>query len=367
MNRQISLDIFRGITLAAMLLVNNPGSWSHVYAPFLHASWHGLTPTDLIFPFFLFIVGAAMYYSMARFALGAGRHKALTIPWGKIAKRTALLFLIGFVLNIYPFNQPVENWRIMGVLQRIALCYGVAALLVCVLNTRQLVYCCVALLLGYWALLNVVNLPYSLNGNVVRLVDIQLFGASHLYQGFGVAFDPEGLLSCLPAVVSVLAGYLSSAFLNHTKQHKVQYRSLLFYGLCALILAGLWHVLLPVNKALWTSSYVLATTGFAWLTLAAIIYCYEIKRWRKGLNWAEVYGSNPLFIYVLAWIFAASLPLLGWTNSAGQTVNLHSLAYQWLSALMPEKLASLVFALGFVGLFYLLSLLLYKRKIFIKL
>ena len=367
MKRQVSLDIFRGLTLAAMLLVNNPGSWGHVYAPFLHAKWHGLTPTDLIFPFFLFIVGAAMYYSMAAFAVNSASAQTRNIPWLKIIKRTALLFLIGFLLNIFPFNGVISEWRIMGVLQRIALCYGVAAVLVCVFNIRQLVLCSIALLLAYWALLNLVDVPYGLSTNLVRLVDLQVLGASHLYQGFGLAFDPEGLLSCLPAVVTVLAGYLTSAFLGQTKTAKSQYRSLLLYGIIALVVAGLWHVMFPINKALWTSSYVLVTSGFAWLVLAAIIYLYDIKKHHSWFNWAQVYGSNPLFIYVIAWIFAVCLHLVSWKDSAGKAQTLHRFIYGYLTSFMPEKLASLCFALVFVLVFYGVSNFLYKRKIFIKL
>lgn len=367
MNRQISLDIFRGLTLAAMLLVNNPGSWSHVYPPFLHASWHGLTPTDLIFPFFMFIVGAAMYYSMAAYAVTSSSTSARNIPWLKIFKRTALLFLIGFLLNIFPFNGAISDWRIMGVLQRIALCYGVAAVLVCVFNIRQLMWCSIVLLLSYWALLNIANLPYELSTNLVRIIDLQLLGESHLYHGFGLAFDPEGLLSCLPAVVTVLAGYLTSAFLSEANTHKTQYRSLLLFGVSALALGSFWHVLMPINKALWTSSYVLVTSGFAWMVLAVIIYLYEIKKYHLWFKWAQVYGSNPLFIYVVAWIFAASLSLITWTDRDGNAFNLQDFIYQFFASFMPEKLASLIYALLFVLLFYGVSNVLYKRKIFIKL
>ena len=367
MHRQISLDIFRGLTLAAMLLVNNPGSWSHVYAPLLHAKWHGLTPTDLIFPFFMFIVGAAMFYSMAKFAhSGAPGHK-VQVPWVKIVKRTTLLFLIGFLLNIYPFNGPISDWRIMGVLQRIALCYGVVAVLVCLLDRKKLWWLSLAILIAYWGLLNLVNLPYSLSDNLVRLVDIKIFGASHLYQGFGVAFDPEGLLSCLPALVTVIAGYLTSAMLCHTKAAKSQCTTLLVWATMGLVIGGVWHVLLPVNKALWTSSYVLVSAAFAWLVLSLIIYLYDIKAFKNGFNWAQIYGSNPLFVYVLAWLFAATLGMINWTNDAGNTFNPQSFIYQNLSQFMPEKLASLIFALLFVGLFYVVSHYLYKRKIFIKL
>jgi predicted acyltransferase len=367
MKRQMSLDIFRGITLAAMLLVNNPGSWSHVYAPFLHAKWHGLTPTDFIFPFFMFIVGAAMFYSMAKYAPASSGTQALAIPWYKIVKRTTLLFFIGFLLNIFPFTAEINEWRIMGVLQRIALCYGVAALLVCRFSLRGLVWVSLTLLLGYWGILNTVNLPYGLSSNVVRLIDLHVLGESHLYQGFGIPFDPEGLLSCLPAVVTVLAGYMTSALLTRTKGAKLQTKLLLLAGITALVTSALWHVLIPINKALWTSSYVLVTCGFAWWCLAVIVYFYEIKGVKSPFQWAIIYGSNPLFIYVVAWIFAASLALFRWTDSGGKTQNLHSFIYQFLASFLPEKLASLCFAMLLVLLFYALSKVLYKRNIFIKL
>ncbi|NCT48644.1 MAG: DUF5009 domain-containing protein [Paraglaciecola sp.] len=366
MQRQISLDIFRGLTLAAMLLVNNPGSWSHVSAPLLHARWHGFTPTDLIFPFFMFIVGAAMFYSMASFAHKGVGHSH-EVPWFKIAKRTTLLFLIGFLLHVIPFNHSADSWRIMGVLQRIALCYGLAAILICWLSLRQLWLLNVVILLGYWALLNVVAEPYTLEGNIVRSVDMLLFGAGHLYQGFGVAFDPEGLLSCLPAVSTVLLGYLTSAQLNHLTQARSQAHTLLIWGLLALAMAWLWHAYLPVNKPLWTSSYVLLTAGFAWLLLAAIIGVYDVIGLRRGFAWAQIYGSNPLFIYVLAALLSITLRSVVWLDSQGQSMNVQRFIYQNLQALLSDKNASLAFALLFVGLFYLLAHWLYQRRIFIKL
>jgi predicted acyltransferase len=366
MQRQISLDIFRGLTLAAMLLVNNPGSWSHVYAPLLHASWHGFTPTDLIFPFFMFIVGAAMFYSMASFAHKGFAHSR-DIPWFKIAKRTALLFLIGFLLHIIPFNHSPDTWRIMGVLQRIALCYGLAAILICWLSVRQLWLLNVLILLSYWGLLNVVPEPYALDSNLVRSVDLFLFGAGHLYQGFGVAFDPEGLLSCWPAVSTVLLGYLTSAKLNHLAKPQSQARSLFIWGLVALAVAWLWHGYFPVNKPLWTSSYVVLTAGFAWLLLAGIIGLYEVVGLRRGFVWAQIYGSNPLFIYVLAALLSITLRSVAWVDSQGQSTNLQRFIYQNLQEILSDKNASLVFALLFVGVFYLLANWLYQRRIFIKL
>lgn len=364
MNRQISLDIFRGITLAAMLLVNNPGSWSFVYPPLLHAKWHGLTPTDLIFPFFLFIVGAAMFHSMGRYLPKA--NQALQVPWQKIAKRTIVLFAIGFLLNIFPFTGDPQNWRIMGVLQRIAICYGMAAILICVLHQKQLIAACITLLIGYWLMLNLVENPYGLETNLVRLIDIEVLGSAHLYQGFGVAFDPEGLLSCIPAVVTVLAGFFTSKMLANAKTEQQRMKTLLLWSLVTFVVCIAWQFSFPVNKSLWTSTYVLATNGFAWLALAVIKYLHDVKKQTFGFEWAKIYGSNPLFIYVLSWLFASTISLISWTNAQGREISVHGFLYSGLTEIMSPRNASLVFAIAFVFLFYLLSAWLYKRKIFIK-
>ncbi|AWL11978.1 Alpha-N-acetylglucosaminidase [Saliniradius amylolyticus] len=360
MKREVSLDIFRGLTLAAMILVNTPGSWSHIYAPLKHAAWHGMTPTDLIFPFFLFVVGAAMFHSMSKFQ---GR----SIPWGKIGKRTALLFLIGVGLNAYPFTHSPDEWRIMGVLQRIALCYCVASILILTLSKRQLYVSAGLILLAYWGLMLTVDAPWQLQTNLVRTVDLTLLGSGHMYQGFGLPFDPEGLLSTLPAVVTVLAGYFTSSELARLSEPLHKCRRLLVWASLSISAGLIWSLAQPVNKALWTGSYVLVTAGCAWLLLSLIIYAYDIKGWQKGFGWMAIYGTNPLFIYVLSWIYAASLAQLIRFDINGQTTN----AYQWIfdgfNHVMSAKNASLLFALIAVGLFYTLSHWLYQKRIFIKL
>ena len=360
MQRQVSLDIFRGLTLAAMLLVNNPGSWAFVYSPLQHAQWHGLTPTDLIFPFFIFIVGAALFHSMRKVSTGQ-------VPWVKIIKRTVLLFVIGFLLNIFPFTTPIENWRVMGVLQRIALCYGVGAVLICVLSRKQLLIATAAILIGYWLLLMSVDNPFTLEGNLVRQVDIPLFGLSHLYQGFGIAFDPEGLLSCLPAIATLFIGYFTSAMLAKQVSDKARIKTLLLWALVTLAVTQLWQQWFPINKALWTSTYVLVTSACAWLILALIIFIYDIKKLQRGFEWAKVYGSNPLFIYVLAWLFSSTLALISWRNDTAELTNIHQFFYTNLSSIMSPINASLVFAILFVCVFYLVSAWLFTRNIFIKL
>lgn len=361
MQREISLDIFRGLTLAAMILVNTPGTWSAVYWPLLHAKWHGLTPTDLVFPFFLFIVGAAMFHSMSRLPKGQ-------IPWLKIIKRTALLFLIGLMLNIYPFNESPENWRIMGVLQRIALCYFLASMLILTISSKKGLWIASAIILiGYYLVMLISPSPWALESNLVRQIDLTLLGASHLYNGFGVAFDPEGLLSTLPATVTVISGYLTSAMLSNCQNSSDKLRRLTAFAALALIAGIIWHQWMPINKPIWTSSYVLVTTGFAWLLLALIVFCYDMRNWQKPLHWAQIYGSNPLFIYVLSSLFATTMGQVLLFEVDGETTSAHRLGYEFLNQFLSPHNASLVFALLVVGIFYLLSLWLFKCKIFIKL
>lgn len=361
MQREISLDIFRGLTLAAMILVNTPGSWGAVYWPLLHAKWHGLTPTDLVFPFFLFIVGAAMFHSMSRLPKGQ-------FPGLKIIKRTALLFLIGLFLSIYPFDESPGDWRIMGVLQRIALCYFLAAMLILTIGNKAGLWVASAIiLLGYALIMMIAPSPWTLESNLVRQIDLYLLGPSHLYHGFGVAFDPEGLLSTLPATVTVLSGYLTSAMLSRCQSGSEKLKRLLGFGVLALLGGVIWHQWMPVNKPLWTSSYVLVCTGFAWLLLALIVFCHDMRNWHKPLHWAQVYGSNPLFIYVLSSLFATTMGQVLRFEVDGDTTSAHRLGYEFLDQFLSSHNASLVFALLVVTMFYLLSLWLFKRKIFIKL
>ena len=360
MQRQISLDIFRGLTLAVMLLVNNPGSWSYVYSPLLHAKWHGLTPTDLIFPFFMFIVGASLFHSMKKVITGH-------VPWIKIIKRTCLLFVIGLLLNIFPFVDDVNDWRVMGVLQRIGICYGVSSILICILNKKQLIAINVLILIGYWLVLLLVNNPFTLEGNLVGQLDNLIFGSSHLYQGFGIAFDPEGVLSCLPAITTIFAGYFTSIMLSEQPNDKERIKKLLLWSVVALIITALWQQWFPVNKALWTSTYVLVTSACAWLLLASIIYIHDVKEFTSAFDWAKIFGSNPLFIYVLASLSSSTLLFISWRNEVNELMNMHQLIYINLTNIMSPINASLVFALLFVIVFYWLSACLYKLRIFIKL
>ncbi|MBU2178286.1 MAG: DUF5009 domain-containing protein [Gammaproteobacteria bacterium] len=365
--RFVALDALRGLAIALMILVNTPGSWSHVYSPLLHAPWHGFTFADIVFPGFLFVVGAAMFYAL--------KHARLDIATvHKILKRSALMFLCGLFLNWF-WGQELATLRVMGVLQRIAVCYAVAALLILLLRRAnpvpnalklKLPLLAGAILIGYWLLLQLGTDPYGLEGNIVRQLDLTLFGAAHLYQGFGVAFDPEGILSCLPAVVNVLLGYWIAAGLTERNQQQ-GFRWLLVVGAILILLALGSSYYCPINKALWTGSYVALSGGLLVWLLALMVWLVDIKGWRAVAEPLRIYGSNPLFIYMLSWLWAVLIgELLVWQD-AGQTMSVYQQGFMLLATVLPAKLASLVFALTHVLMFWALSYELYRRKIFIKL
>lgn len=357
MPRYIALDALRGLTIALMILVNTPGSWSHVYAPLLHASWHGITPTDLVFPFFMFIVGSAMFFAFKKqnYTLDAN----VTF---KILKRGVLIFLIGFMLNIYPFTADPDTWRIMGVLQRIGIAYVFAALIVCLFSSRGILVISLAILIAYhFILLSVGANGYSLESNLVRQLDVALLGEAHIYGGFGVPFDPEGLLSTLPSIVSVLLGFEVTRIISQIEDKTQSMLKLIQLGVLGVLIGIVLDFFIPINKALWTSSYVIYCAGYACLTLAFFVYLVDIKKRDKVVEPLVVYGTNPLFIYVLSWVWVASYALF----SVGDGT-IHDAMFQGMANVMDAKLASFIFAFVHVVFFWWCSKWLYSRKIFIK-
>ncbi|MFC4701368.1 acyltransferase family protein [Glaciecola siphonariae] len=360
-----ALDVLRGLALAGMLLVNNPGDWGAVYSPLLHASWHGLTPTDLVFPFFLFVVGAAMAYSFK--AAIANRQ----FDWLSIYRRSFLLIAIGILLSAFPFQQSLSEWRLPGVLQRIGLCYFLVAVLLRYYRPKQLLFIGIATLLAYWAAMawygsDIGTDPYAMQSNLPRQIDLMVFGEAHMWKGLGFAFDPEGLLSTLPAAVTCLSGYLVTLKLQTCAHAMQKIKFLLLAGIVAIGLGVLWHLVHPINKSLWTSSYVLVTSGIACICLALIIFLWDSLRFRFALHALKVYGSNPILLFVLAGIVARALYLIN-IEVNGQTQSLKGFLYSGLAGTLPPKLASLSFAVLFMMSFYLLALWLYKKKIFVKL
>lgn len=362
--RSLALDVFRGLAIAGMILVNTPGSWAHIYAPLRHADWHGCTPTDLVFPFFLFATGAAMFFSFAR-----SDYRPTPDILRGIARRSALLVLIGIALNAYPFLAPLGEWRIPGVLQRIGLAYALGALLVLYCPGWWRGVVALVIMLGYWWLLVAFGGadPFGLESNLVRRIDIALLGESHLWGGTGIPFDPEGLLSTLPAVVSVLAGFEAARVSRRAPSLSAAMQRLLLGGAVMVVLGWLWGLWFPINKALWTSSYVLYTSGIGWLTLAALMLLVDHFGWRKLARPLQIYGTNPLFIYILSIVAARTLWVITLADGEGGEVSLYTWLYQQLLPLAEPLNASLVFALAHVLLFYLLSLALYRRNIIIKL
>jgi predicted acyltransferase len=313
-----SLDVFRGIAIASMILVNNPGSWKQVYPVLEHAEWHGCTPTDLVFPFFLFIVGCAMSFSLSKYIQTTTKIET-NIYW-RIARRAAILFILGLLLNTLSIaldvllnSAPVENFgkiRIMGVLQRIGLAYFISAIAILNLSPRNQKLLAIALLIGYWATLTVFAVggysAYELTpeGNLGGYVDRLILGSQHLYKGG--PFDPEGLLSTLPAVVTVFAGYFTGEWLRVQPMKTRTSINLAICGLSCVVIGSLWGFSFPINKQLWTSSYVVFTAGWALLLLAACYETIEVRGWKWGRPF-EIMGLNAIFLFVASGIVARIL------------------------------------------------------------
>ena len=367
MNRQVqrmvALDVLRGLTIVLMIIVNNPGSWSHIYAPLRHASWHGCTPTDLVFPFFMFIVGTAMWYSFKKQPPGT----AMPV---RVIRRMVLIFALGLFLNAFPFtNFQFSTLRIMGVLQRIALGYGLASFIVLFTRIRWNYVIAAALLAGYWGILYLFggNQPLSPEGNAVRYFDLLVLGENHLYRGFGVPFDPEGLLSTLPATVNILFGFFAGRIVDRNQDKRMAAGKLAGWGVAGVVTGLLWNPLFPINKPLWSSSYVLYTSGLAAILLSILIWIIDIKGKQKWAHPLLVFGMNPLFIFVLAGIWADLLGLIRVGASTGEQITLKTFIYRELLVPWTGNLnGSLLFALHFALLFWIVGFILYRKKIFIK-
>jgi len=361
--RLIALDVLRGLTVALMITVNNPGSWSHIYAPLEHSKWNGCTPTDLVFPFFLFAVGTAMWFSFKKF-----NHNLTSEATKKVLKRTALIFLIGLGLNAFPFfGTNYSHLRVMGVLQRIAIAYGVASFIALGLKSRGVWFTLPVLLLGYWGLLLLGgDGALTLNGNIVRTVDLSIFGENHIYHGYGIPFDPEGLLSTIPSIATVLIGYLVGRSVDIVSDKIQGVKQLIMAG-AALIVAGVvWSLVFPLNKPLWSSSYVLYSAGLATLLLSFFIWIIDIRGYKKWSMPALVFGMNPLFIFVLSGIVGRLLYMIKLPVS-GESIPLKSWIYEhWFASWAGNLNGSLFFAITLIFFFWILADMLYRKKIFIK-
>jgi len=368
--RLISLDVFRGIAIAGMILVNMAGVADQVYPPLLHADWNGCTPTDLVFPFFLFIVGVAMAFSLAKYT---DENKPTSVVYWRIIRRSAILFALGLLLNGF-WNYDWSSIRIMGVLQRISLTYLLAALVVLKLPRRGQWALAFLLLVGYWVAMSFVPVPGYGAGNLTRggnlgaYIDRLVIGTAHLYKGdqFNSMGDPEGLFSTLPAVASVLLGYFTGDWLRKQPVKSRTSLNLVLVGLSCLVVGRVWGFWFPINKKLWTSSYVVFTTGWAILLLAA---CYELIEVRGRRRWGkpfEIMGLNAIAIFVASVLMIKILVKthIGTGENAPTTYTwiYEHLFLPWAGAMNGSFLFALVTLLFWWGVGYGM----YQRRWFFK-
>lgn len=365
--RLLSLDVFRGLTIAGMVLVNNAGSWNAVYPPLAHAKWDGWTPTDLIFPFFVFIVGVAIPLAFEKRKQQGGNQRDLYL---KIFRRTALIFGLGLLLNAFPYTlEKLQHLRIPGVLQRIALCYFFASLIFLKSKVRTQVIVAAALLVVYWLAMKLIAAPgyaigdLTMEGSLASWVDRTLL-PGHTYKPL---YDPEGLFSTIPAVSTALFGVLAGQWLMQRREGFEKVAGLFVVGAMCVVTGYAWDWTFPINKALWTSSYVMFTGGLALQLLALCYWTIDLKEHKRWAQPLVVFGVNALALYVFSSLMFKTLLVIPATKLDGTPGTLRDWIYEHVFAiwLSPMK-ASLAFALCYVALWWLVMLVLYKRKIFIK-
>lgn len=369
MKRYVSLDVLRGLTVAMMIVVNNPGSWSKIYPMLRHASWDGCTPCDLVFPFFLFCVGVSMAFALAKYA--AMNADALK----KILKRGVLLYLVGLLLTAFPFYPAHmdpsmsfwQNWlewasgiRLVGVLPRIAMCYVLASVLALCLKSSEKIACAIGVLsilhVGLLLLFGGPEGALTLEGNFARKLDIAVFGENHIYHGYGIPFDPEGLLGVLTGTCTVLIGYLVGRSIRNSasKQSQDCVSARTFVISAGLLLAGLaLSIVIPINKPLWSVSYVFYAAGWASFVLALLIYLIDYKGWEKPFFPFKALGMNALALFVLSGLL--------------MKINWRYIDWDYTAVFGSTEFLSLVFALLYMLLHLVIAVIMYRKKIFIKL
>lgn len=376
-----SLDVLRGLTIAGMILVNTPGKWDYIYSPLKHAEWNGMTPTDLVFPFFIFMMGVSMYISLHKFEFKL--HGDLIC---KILKRTFLIFIIGSALYGFagfmfslngafhqdnlmesPWKVAVgsfANLRILGVLQRLALCYGIGSLLVCVLCHKYLPYFIGLLLVGYYVLLATCNGFVYGPENILSIVDLKVLGINHIYNDHSI--DPEGVLSTIPAIAHVLLGFCIGKICIEVKESAEKMNRLFLYGFLLMIVGFLFVNICPLNKKIWSPTFVLVTCGFATSFLATLYWLIDLKATGLSKRFAttfEVFGVNSLFSYVLSQFLCVVFDTIPWN-----TISIHGSTYAALSSCLGDnEFSSMIYAILFVMLIWAMSYVLFRKKIYIKL
>jgi predicted acyltransferase len=374
--RLLSLDAFRGATIAGMILVNNPGQWDAIYPQLRHAQWHGWTFTDFIFPFFLWIVGVAMTLSFAKRVEQGADRKHLMLH---VVRRAAIIFGLGLFLNGVPFGLILDHhfaWetiRIPGVLQRIGICYLIASSIVLYGGIRAQIWWTIGLLMSYWLLIRFVPVPgfgagiLDPTGNLAWFVDSNLL-AGHTWSGAPVpGFDPEGILSTLPAVATTLFGVLTGHWLrsDHSKEEKTAW--MFVVGNAFLLLGAILDMWLPINKNLWTSSYSIFMAGWALVCLAVFYWLIDVKGYTKWATFFVIYGMNAIAVFVLSGLVGKFLYLIKWTQSDGSVVTLKGYLYQTFFTPYATPInASLMFAICFVVAMFAVAWVMWKKKWFIK-
>ncbi len=367
--RLISLDMFRGFTIALMILVNNPGSWSYVFPPLRHAEWNGWTPTDLVFPFFLFIVGVAMAFSFGkRIDRGDDRSQL----FGKVVKRTLIIFAIGIFLNIFPkFN--FSSMRIPGVLQRIAICYFFASIIILNASKKWQYVWTLFLLVAYWLAIKLIPVPgygpgvLEPTGSLAWYIDSHLL-AGHTWSGAPApGFDPEGILSTIPAIATVLFGVFAGNWIRKDKDQYEKVSGLFVAGNIGLVLGIIMDIWLPINKNLWTSSYTVFMAGMATVFLAMSYWVIDVKGYTGWTKPFIVFGSNAITVYALSALIARTTIYIKWTQGDGSEISLKTWMYQnlfqsWAGDYLGSLLYPIVFLLILLGMMWIL----YRKRIFIK-
>lgn len=425
-NRLISLDVFRGMTIAGMTLVNNPGTWEHIYSPLQHAPWHGITPTDYIFPFFLFIVGVAIPIALSK-RIAAG---ITSDVYFKIFTRAVTIFVVSLIMSALPFFNFAETqipyaikvlivlgytaalffylwdktkialiiagstaaittgfWlagfvivpynlgtmRILGVLQRIAICYFIVSILFLHTNWKQQAMIGGALLLLYWLLMTAIPVPgcdvttiADKACNLAAYLDRLILTENHIWRG-GKVFDPEGVLSTIPALVTTISGVLTGSWIISKREPLEKVGGIFFFGVVLLAAGWSWSLVFPLNKSLWTSSYVLYTSGLALCFLGFCYWLIDIKGYKKWTKPFVIFGVNALALFVFSGISARLLGMFKVTAANGTDMSLHQWIFDtfFLSVASPIN-ASLAFALSFILFWLFLMWLLYRRRIYIK-
>jgi predicted acyltransferase len=364
--RLLSLDVYRGITIAAMILVNNPGSWGAVYPPLRHAVWHGWTPTDLVFPFFLLIVGVAIPLALGRREEGGTSRRELFL---KITRRTIIIFALGVFLNGFPYYANMATIRIPGVLQRIALCYFFAAALFLTTSVRTQAIVALASLLVYWLVMTTVPVPgfgagdLSRQGNLAAWIDRALL-PGHTYKP---DYDPEGLLSTLPAVGTTLLGVLAGHWLRSRRTPLEKDAGLFVAGACGVVAGWAWGGWFPINKALWTGSFAVFTAGMGLQLLALCYWLIEIQGWRRWATPFVIFGRNSITVYVLSGLLAKIMSLVKVASVDGRATDLKTFVFDHAFASWASPMnASLLFAIAYVLFWLAVMSLLHWKKIYIR-